>query len=45
MSNIDNLLIEAMNAEVKAKKFYEDAASKAQSQAGKFSMTWLRFQT
>jgi rubrerythrin len=35
MNNIDTLLVEAMNAETKAKEFYENAAQKAQSQAGK----------
>lgn len=35
MNNIDELLKEAMNAEVKAKEFYLNAAEKAQSQAGK----------
>ncbi|KPJ72080.1 hypothetical protein AMJ52_07530 [candidate division TA06 bacterium DG_78] len=35
MNNIDNLLLEAMNAEVKAKEFYTNASSRAQSQAGK----------
>lgn len=35
MNNINELLVEAMNAEVKAKEFYEDASNKAQSQAGK----------
>ncbi len=35
MNNIDELLVEAMNAEVKAKEFYLNAAEKAQSQAGK----------
>ena len=35
MNNIDDLLKEAMNAEVKAKEFYLNAAEKAQSQAGK----------
>ena len=34
-NNIDDLLIEAMNREVKAKEFYEEASEKAQSQAGK----------
>lgn len=34
MNNIDELLVEAMNAEVKAKEFYLNAAEKAQSQAG-----------
>ena len=33
--NIDNLLIEAMNAEVKAKEFYIYASEKAESKAGK----------
>jgi rubrerythrin len=35
MSDLDNLLIEAMNSEIEAKKFYENASMKAQSQAGK----------
>ncbi len=35
MNNIDKLLSEAMNAEVKAKEFYQEAATKAQSQLGK----------
>jgi rubrerythrin len=35
MSELDSLLVEAMKSELEAKKFYEDAASKAQSQAGK----------
>lgn len=35
MNNIDDLLKEAMNAEVKAKEFYLNAAEKAQSLAGK----------
>ena len=35
MSEIDNLLVEAMNSELEAKKFYIDASDKAQSQAGK----------
>ena len=35
MSDLDNLLIEAMKSELEAKKFYEDASIKAQSQAGK----------
>jgi len=35
MSDLDNLLIEAMKSELEAKKFYTDAAVKAQSQAGK----------
>lgn len=35
MDNIDALLQEAMNAETKAKEFYEDASQKAQSQTGK----------
>jgi rubrerythrin len=35
MSDLDNLLIEALNSELEAKKFYEDAVIKAQSQAGK----------
>jgi rubrerythrin len=35
MAKVDDLLIEAMNSEIEAKKFYEDASAKAQSQAGK----------
>jgi rubrerythrin len=35
MNNIADLLVEAMNAEVKAEEFYATASSKAQSQAGK----------
>jgi rubrerythrin len=35
MDDINNLLIEAMNSEIEAKKFYENASEKAQSQAGK----------
>ena len=35
MSDLDNLLIEAMKSELEAKKFYKDASKKAQSQAGK----------
>jgi rubrerythrin len=35
MSDLDNLLIEAMKSELEAIKFYEDASIKAQSQAGK----------
>jgi len=35
MSEIKNLLTEAMNSELEAKKFYNDAAEKALSQAGK----------
>jgi len=35
MLDLDNLLIEAMESELEAKKFYEDASIKAQSQAGK----------
>ena len=35
MSDLDNLLIEAMKSELEAKKFYENASIKAQSQAGK----------
>ena len=35
MSDLDNLLIEAMNKELEAKKFYNNAASKAKSKAGK----------
>ena len=33
--NIDNLLIDAMNSEIKAKEFYIYASEKAQSKAGK----------
>ena len=33
--NIKDVIIEAMNSEIKAKKFYLDASSKAQSKAGK----------
>jgi rubrerythrin len=33
--NLKNLLIEAMNSEIKAKEFYNNASDKAQSQAGK----------
>jgi rubrerythrin len=35
MNDIDNLLREAMNAEIKAEEFYADASSRAQSQTGK----------
>lgn len=35
MSAIDDLLLDALNAEVKAKLFYLDASKKAQSNAGK----------
>ena len=35
MSILDNLLIEAMNSEIEAKNFYNNASKKAQSQAGK----------
>lgn len=35
MNKIDDLLNEAMNAEAKARAFYTEASSKAQSQAGK----------
>jgi rubrerythrin len=35
MIDLDNLLIEAMNSELEAKRFYDDASIKAQSQAGK----------
>ncbi len=34
-SNLKELLIEALNSEIKAKEFYIDASEKAQSQAGK----------
>jgi len=33
--NLKDLLIEAMNSEIKAKEFYNNAAEKAQSQAGR----------
>ena len=35
MTEVDYLLVEAMNSELKAKKFYNDASKKAQSKAGK----------
>lgn len=35
MSDLDNLLIEAMNKELEAKNFYNNAAGKAKSKAGK----------
>ena len=35
MSEIENLLVEALNSELEAKKFYNDASEKAKSQAGK----------
>lgn len=35
MINVDNLLVEAMNAEIKAREFYVDASQKAQSPSGK----------
>ncbi len=35
MNTINDLLLEAMNAEVKAKEFYTEASQKAQSHAGK----------
>jgi rubrerythrin len=35
MAELDNLLVEAMNSELEAKNFYNDASEKAQSQAGK----------
>jgi len=35
MADLDDLLIEAMNKELEAKNFYNKAASKAQSKAGK----------
>jgi rubrerythrin len=38
---VDDLLVEAMNSEIEAKKFYEDASAKAQSQAGKHLFTEL----
>jgi len=34
MINIDNLLVDAMNAEIKAKEFYLKASQKAQSPSG-----------
>jgi len=34
-SNLKDLLIEAMNSEIKAKEFYIEASEKAHSQAGK----------
>lgn len=34
-SNIDDLLLEAMNSEIKAKEFYLEASKKAKSKAGK----------
>jgi len=34
-SNIKDLLVEALNSEIKAKEFYKNASEKAQSQAGK----------
>ena len=33
--SLDDLLVEAMDSEIKAKEFYESASEKAQSQAGK----------
>ena len=33
--NIDDLLLEALNSELKTKNFYEEASAKAQSKAGK----------
>ena len=35
MMNVDDLLVDAMNAETKAKEFYLDASQKAQSPSGK----------
>ncbi|UCC11942.1 MAG: ferritin family protein [candidate division WOR-3 bacterium] len=35
MINVDTLLVDAMNAEIKAKEFYLDASQKAQSPSGK----------
>ncbi len=35
MTELDNLLMAALNAEVKAEEFYASASSRAQSQAGK----------
>ena len=35
MTDLDDLLKEALNSELEAKKFYENASVKAQSQAGK----------
>lgn len=35
MSNLEELLMEAMNGEIEAKKFYLDASVKAQSETGK----------
>ena len=35
MADLDTLLMEALNSEVEAQKFYENAAEKAQSTAGK----------
>ena len=33
--DVDDLLVEAMDSEIEAKRFYEEASAKAQSQAGK----------
>ena len=41
MSDLDTLLAEALNSELEAQKFYENAAEKAQSQAGKKLFTEL----
>jgi len=41
MTDLDDLLIEAMNSELEAKNFYNNAAAKAQSQAGKKLFTEL----
>jgi rubrerythrin len=38
---IEKLLVEAMNSEIKAKEFYENAATKAQSRSGKKLFTEL----
>jgi len=35
MTDINTLLVDAMNSEIEAKKFYLDASAKAQSNAGK----------
>ena len=35
MTELDDLLVEAMNSELEAKNFYNTASEKAQSQAGK----------
>jgi rubrerythrin len=41
MTDLDDLLIEAMNSELEAKNFYNNAAAKAHSQAGKKLFTEL----